>query len=47
MNLCPLNSKAFNPAFDVTPSKFITGLITEKGVSPATELGLKELYKND
>jgi len=29
-------SRAFNPAFDVTPAKYITGIITEKGiVSPA------------
>ena len=29
-------SGAMNPAFDVTPSKFITGIITEKGIIPAT-----------
>ena len=45
VRLCPLSSKAFNPAFDVTPGKFITGLITEKGVSSATESGLIELYR--
>ena len=25
-------SKAFNPAFDVTPAKYIKGIITEKGI---------------
>ena len=45
VRLCPLSSKGFNPAFDVTPGKLITGLITEKGVSRATESGLKELYR--
>ena len=25
-------SKAFNPAFDITPAKYITGIITEKGI---------------
>jgi methylthioribose-1-phosphate isomerase len=29
-----------NPAFDVTPARFVTGIITEKGVHPATEAGL-------
>ena len=24
--------KVFNPAFDITPGKFITGIITEKGI---------------
>ncbi|NIP40963.1 MAG: S-methyl-5-thioribose-1-phosphate isomerase [Candidatus Aenigmarchaeota archaeon] len=28
----PDGSKARNPAFDVTPSKFVTGVITEKGI---------------
>lgn len=35
---------ARNDAFDVTPAKFITGLITERGVSPASSSGLKRLY---
>ena len=28
----PQNSKVYNPAFDVTPNKFITSLITNKGI---------------
>jgi|TARA_Y100000310_G_scaffold327269_1_gene393340 translation initiation factor eIF-2B subunit alpha/methylthioribose-1-phosphate isomerase len=32
------NSKARNPAFDVTPAEYITGYITEKGVLKAEEL---------
>ncbi len=44
VRLCPSQSKGFNPAFDVTPSKLITGLITEKGVCAASESGLKSLY---
>ena len=36
---------ASNPAFDVTPSKYVTGLITEKGICEASERGLKELFK--
>lgn len=35
---------ARNDAFDVTPAKWITGLITERGVCPASSAGLKRLY---
>jgi len=28
----PKGMKAYNPAFDVTPAKFITGIVTEKGI---------------
>ncbi|HIU64393.1 MAG TPA: S-methyl-5-thioribose-1-phosphate isomerase [Candidatus Avacidaminococcus intestinavium] len=30
--VAPLNIKVFNPAFDITPSKYITGIITEHGI---------------
>lgn len=33
-----------NPAFDVTPARLITGLITERGVSPATSEGLAAMF---
>ena len=41
----PQKSKAMNLAFDVTPAKYVTGLITEKGVCEASEKGLKGLFK--
>ena len=41
----PQKSKAMNIAFDVTPAKYVTGLITEKGVCVASEQGLKSLFK--
>jgi len=41
----PQKSKTMNLAFDVTPAKYVTGLITEKGVCNASEQGLKELFK--
>ena len=41
----PKKSKAMNLAFDVTPAKYVTGLITEKGVCEASSEGLKELFK--
>ena len=41
----PQKSKAMNLAFDVTPAKYITGLITEKGICEASKQGLKKLFK--
>ena len=41
----PQKSKAMNLAFDVTPAKYVTGLITEKGVCEASAQGLKGLFK--
>ena len=41
----PQKSKAMNLAFDVTPAKYVTGLITEKGICEASEQGLKGLFK--
>ena len=37
-------SPAANPAFDVTPARLVTGLITERGVAPASTAGLAALY---
>ncbi|HAE49616.1 MAG TPA: S-methyl-5-thioribose-1-phosphate isomerase, partial [Tistrella mobilis] len=33
-----------NPAFDVTPGRLVTGLITERGVCAASAEGLRGLY---
>ena len=41
----PKNSKSINLAFDVTPAKYVTGLITERGISKASPDGLKKLFK--
>ena len=41
----PKKSKAMNLAFDITPAKYVTGLITEKGICEASEKGLKGLFK--
>ena len=41
----PKKSKTMNLAFDVTPAKYVTGLITEKGVCDASKEGLKKLFK--
>jgi methylthioribose-1-phosphate isomerase len=41
----PKKSKALNLAFDITPARLVTGLITEKGVCEASESGLKGFFK--
>ena len=40
----PKTSKAMNLAFDITPAKYVTGLITEKGVCEASTNGLKQMF---
>ena len=45
IRIYPQKSKALNLAFDITPAKLVTGLITEKGVCEASEKGLKGLFK--
>ena len=40
----PQKSKAMNLAFDITPAKYVTGLITDKGICEASEKGLKGLF---
>ena len=37
-------SPAANPAFDVTPARYVTGFITERGVASADRNGLLSLY---
>jgi methylthioribose-1-phosphate isomerase len=41
----PKKSKVMNLAFDITPAKYITKLITEKGASKASYESLKKLFK--
>jgi len=38
-------SKALNLAFDVTPAKYITGIITEKGIVKANALSIRKLFR--
>lgn len=44
VRLAPAGSPAANPAFDVTPARLVTGLITERGVCPASEAALARLF---
>jgi methylthioribose-1-phosphate isomerase len=46
VRICPENATAVNYAFDVTPAKYITGLITEKGICRATEKDIKEMFSD-
>ena len=42
--LAPEDSPAGNYAFDVTPARLVTGLITERGICQASEEGVLGLY---
>ncbi len=42
--ICPETTPASNYGFDVTPAKYVTQIITERGVCDASEEGLLELF---
>ncbi|MFZ0549467.1 MAG: S-methyl-5-thioribose-1-phosphate isomerase [Steroidobacteraceae bacterium] len=44
VRVIPDGSAALNLAFDVTPARLVTGLITERGVCEASRAGLLRLY---
>ncbi len=44
VRIAPTGTAAANPAFDVTPARLVTGLITERGICPASRDGLLALY---
>jgi methylthioribose-1-phosphate isomerase len=44
VRVVPEQSAALNLAFDVTPARLVTALITERGVCPASRPGLRDLY---
>jgi methylthioribose-1-phosphate isomerase len=44
VSLLPTGSAAANYAFDVTPARLVTALITERGVCEASAAGLRRLY---
>jgi methylthioribose-1-phosphate isomerase len=45
VTVIPEGSPVANYAFDVTPARLITGLITERGICPATGDGLLGLFE--
>jgi methylthioribose-1-phosphate isomerase len=44
VRVAPMESPAANPAFDVTPARLVTGMITERGRCPASAEGLLRLF---
>jgi methylthioribose-1-phosphate isomerase len=44
VRLAPAGSAAHNPAFDVTPARLVTGLITERGVIEANRSALAKAF---
>jgi methylthioribose-1-phosphate isomerase len=44
VRVAPSGSPAANPAFDVTPARLVTGLITERGRCTASAEGLLSLF---
>jgi methylthioribose-1-phosphate isomerase len=42
--ICPPSSPSANFAFDVTPAKYVTGFITERGICKATESDIRALF---
>ena len=44
VRIAPDDTPAANPAFDVTPARLVTGLITERGIAAASRDGLAALF---
>jgi methylthioribose-1-phosphate isomerase len=44
VGVAPEGARAFNPAFDVTPARLVTGLLTERGVATPSEAGFAALF---
>lgn len=44
VQVTPKGTEGGNPAFDVTPNRLVTGLITERGVCEATPEGLAAMF---
>ena len=44
VRISPEATPAANPAFDVTPARLVTGLITERGVRKASREGLTAAF---
>lgn len=46
--IAPENAKAANPAFDVTPHQYVTGIVTEHSVvSPPFEINLRKVVEEE
>jgi methylthioribose-1-phosphate isomerase len=47
IRVCSPGSGALNPAFDVTPAKYITGFITEKGIIKPEKKSIRDLFQKE
>jgi len=47
VRIAPASVPVANPAFDVTPHGLVTGIVTEKGLVPASEAGLRALRPHE
>ncbi len=47
VRVAPDGAAARNPAFDVTPAGFVTGIITEAGIVPASSAGIAEAFRRE
>ena len=47
VRILPETTAVNNPGFDITPGRLVTGLITEKGICSASEVGINSLFQND
>ncbi|MCB9778292.1 MAG: S-methyl-5-thioribose-1-phosphate isomerase [Alphaproteobacteria bacterium] len=45
VRVAPPDGPARNPAFDVTPAELVAGIITEKGIVPATPAGMASVWR--
>jgi len=44
VRVAPPGTRAVNYAFDVTPARLVAGLLTERGVAPATRAGIAAMF---
>ncbi len=44
VRVAPIGTPAVNYAFDVTPARLVAGLVTERGIAPATAPGIRALF---
>lgn len=47
VSILPDGSPVANPAFDITPARLVTGLVTERGITPASREGLARLFPEE
>ena len=46
VRVVPESSEVLNPGFDITPARLVSGLITERGITQATEEGISTMFRS-